>query len=115
MSNKPTIGRIIREQRKKIGITLDRLSEISGVSLAHLSRIETGHRHPSPRTLQSIAKPLGFDLTELLVMAGHLSPDLSALSEEEREKLRDEMKMLSERVASDTKRMKDIVNRLLMS
>jgi len=115
MNNKLNIGKIIGEQRKDIPLTLKQLAEMSGVSAAHLSRIEKGQRVPSPRTLQSIAGPLDFDLGELLVMAGHLSLDLSSLSEEHRDELRAEMNMLSERVVSDIKRIRDIVNRLLMS
>ena len=60
MSNKQNIGKIIREQRKSIPLTLNQLSEISGVSIAHLGRVETGEHIPSRRTLQLIAKPLGF-------------------------------------------------------
>ena len=69
------IGKTIKEQRKSLSISLKQLSKLSGVSLSHLGRIEQGLRQPSTRTLQKIAKPLGFDLYELLVMAGHLLPD----------------------------------------
>jgi len=115
MVAKPNIAKIIKEQRKSIPLSLNQLSRLSGVSVAHLGRIEQGHRQPSTRTLQKIAKPLGFDLYELLIMAGHLLPDPTTFSEEQREKLRAEMNMLSERVASDIKRIGEIVNRLLMS
>ena len=115
MSNKQNIGKIIREQRKSVSLSLSQLSRISGVSVSHLGRIEQGQRQPSPRTLQKIAKPLGFDLDELLTMAGFLSPKEPLFTEEQREKLREELNMLSERVVSDSKRIRDIVNRLLMS
>ena len=88
MSAKPSIAKIIKEQRKSIPLSLNQLSRLSGVSLAHLGRIEQGHRRPSTRTLQKIAKHLNFDLYELLIMAGHLLPDPSTFSEEQREKLR---------------------------
>ena len=115
MVAKPSIAKIIKEQRKSIHLSLNQLSKLSGVSIAHLGRIEQGQRQPSTRTLQKIAEPLGFDLYELLVIAGHLLPDPSTFSAEQREKLRAEMNMLSERVASDMKRIREIVNRLLMS
>ena len=114
-STKRNIGKIIREQRKHIPLTLSQLAEVSGVSKAHLGRIEQGLRQPSTRTLQKIAKPLGFDLYELLVMAGHLKPEPSTLSEEQRDKLRVELNTLLERVASDSNRIKEIINRLLLS
>ncbi len=109
------IGKIIREQRKSIPLTLKQLSELSGVSVSHLGRIEQGLRKPSPRTLQKISKHLGFDLDEILTMAGFLSPKDLLFSEEQRDKLRAEMNALSERVAADSKRIKEITDRLLMS
>lgn len=115
MSNKQNIGIIIREQRKSVPLSLNQLSRISGVSVAHLGRVEKGQRAPSPRILQKIAKPLGFDLDELLVMAGFLSSKRASFSEEERDKLRNELNTLSEQVSSDIKRITEIVNRLLMS
>jgi len=115
MSSKQNIGKIIKEQRKGIPLTLSQLSEMSGISVAHLGRIEQGQRVPSSRTLQLIAKPLGFDLNELLIFTGYLSPESSALSDEERNKLRAELKVLLERLETDSKRIREIVNRLLMT
>ena len=115
MSNKPNVGKIIKEQRKSLSLTLSQLSETSGVSKAHLGRIEQGLRKPSTHTLQKIAEPLGFDLYELLVIAGHLLPAPSTFSEEQREKLRAELNTLLQRVASDSNRIKEIVNRLLLT
>ena len=115
MSSKPNIGKIIKEQRKKLSISLNQLSRLSGVSVAHLGRIEQGLRQPSTRTLQKIAKHLDFDLYELLIMARHLLPDPSTFSEEQRDKLRTELNTLLERVASDSNRIKEIINRLLLS
>ena len=115
MSNKPNIGKIIKEQRKSIPLSLRQLSRLSGVSIAHLGRIEQGQRGASTRTLQKIAEPLGFDLYELLVVSGHLLPDTSTFSEEQREKLRAELNTLLQRVASDSNRTKEIVNRLLLT
>ena len=105
---------IIREQRKSVNLSLNQLSKLSGVSLSHLGRIEQGERQPSTRTLQKIAKPLGFDLYELLIMAGHLLPDPDTFSEEQRDKLRTELNTLLERVVSDGIRIKKIINRLLL-
>lgn len=115
MNNKPNIAKIIKEQRTKMSLSLNQLSKISGVSLSHLGRIEQGCRRPSTRTLQKIAKPLGFDLYELLVTTGHLVPGQSLTSEVERDKLREELHTLLNRVVTDTKRIEKIVNRLLLS
>ncbi len=115
MSGKRNIGIIIREQRKSIPLTISQLSKMSSVSIAHLSRIEKGERTPSPHTLQLVAKPLGFDLNELLIVAGYLAPEPSSFSEQERKKLRTELDTLLKRLVSDSDRIKVIVNRLLLS
>jgi transcriptional regulator with XRE-family HTH domain len=115
MDKKRIIGKVIREQRKSIPLSLKQLSEMSGVSIAHLARVENGDRVPSPSVLQNIAKPLNFDMNELLIGAGYISPDPSNSSEEQRDKLRTELNELLERVESDSKRIKEIVDRLLMS
>jgi transcriptional regulator with XRE-family HTH domain len=108
-------GKIIKEQRKRLSLSLNQLSRLSGVSVAHLGRIEQGKRIPSTRIIQKIAEPLGFDLYELLIMTGHLLPGSSLYSEEQREKLRGELYMLLESVVSDTKRIKEIIDRLILS
>jgi len=115
MSSEPNAGKILKEQRKRLSLSLNQLSRLSGVSVAHLGRIEQGQRGASTRTLQKIAKPLGFDLYELLVITGHLSPGSSLSSEEQREKLRIELNTLQRRVVSDTKRIEEIINRLMLS
>lgn len=115
MSSKSSIGKIIKGQRKSIPLTLQQLSEMSGVSKAHLGRIEQGLRKPSTYTLQKIAKPLGFDLYELLVITGHLLPDSFTFSEEAREKLRTELNALLEQFVSNSYRLKEIINRLLLT
>ena len=115
MSSKQNIGKIVREQRKRVPLSLNQLSKISGVSVAHLGRVEQGQRKPSPHTLQKIAKPLGFDLNELLIMAGYLSPEPSMLPEEQRDKLRAELHTLLDRVVTDSKRIKEITDRLSMT
>lgn len=113
MSSKQNIGEIIREYRKSIPLTLSELSRRSGVSTTHLGRIEIGQRVPSARVLQSVAKHLGFQSNELLVLAGYLSPEPSVLSEGQRNELRAELDMLLERVVSDRNRIREIVNQLL--
>ena len=75
------LGRIIKQQRVAVQLTLQELAAKSGVSSSHLGRIERGERFPSARTLRRIAKPLGFDEDELFTLAGYLSPQPSMISE----------------------------------
>jgi transcriptional regulator with XRE-family HTH domain len=68
------LGRILKQQRITVPLTLQELGKISNVSSSHLGRIERGERFPSARILRKIAKPLGFDEDELFTLAGFLSP-----------------------------------------
>ena len=71
--NSKNLGRILKQQRLMIPLTLGKLATISGVSPSHLGRIERGERFPSASVLQKIAKPLGFEESELFSLAGYLS------------------------------------------
>ena len=76
------LGRILKQQRITVPLTLQELAAASGVSSSHLGRIERGERFPSARILRKIAKPLGFDEDELFTLAGFLSPQTSGVAEE---------------------------------
>lgn len=67
------LGRIIRQQRVMSGLTMKKLSAMSGVSTSYLSRIERGKRFPSAKILLKIANALSFKDEELLMPAGYLS------------------------------------------
>ncbi len=80
--NTNDLGKILKQQRINTPLTLQELSAESGVSSSHLGRIERGERFPSARILRKIAKPLGFSEDELFTLAGFLSPQTSAVEEE---------------------------------
>lgn len=71
------IGRILKQYRTSIPVTLKELSARSGVSPSHLGRIEKGERFPSAITLKKIAKPLGLEESELFTIAGYMTPQPS--------------------------------------
>ncbi len=75
------LGKIIKQQRISLSLTLQELAAKSGVSASHLGRIERGERFPSAHVLQKIAKPLTFEEDELFTLAGYLSPQPSAVAE----------------------------------
>jgi len=79
--NVKNLGRIIKEQRIRVPLTLRELADMSGTSSSHLGRIERGERYPSAHVLRRIAKPLGFDEDELFTLAGYLSPQAPAIAE----------------------------------
>ncbi|MFB0558929.1 MAG: helix-turn-helix domain-containing protein [Dehalococcoidales bacterium] len=70
-SNK-NLGKILRQRRVTMLLTLGDLSAKSGVSPSHLARIEKGERFPSAQVLRRIAKPLRFSEGELFAFAGYL-------------------------------------------
>ena len=76
------LGRILKQQRLTIPLTLQELAASSNVSSSHLGRIERGERFPSARILRKIARPLGFNEDELFTLAGFLSPRTPGVAED---------------------------------
>ncbi len=56
----------IRSYRLRRSLTLAQVSELSGISVAHLSRLENGERTPTVRLLMQLARALGVPLGELV-------------------------------------------------
>ena len=79
--NNMNLGAMLRQQRLVVALTLHGLAATSGVSSSHLCRIEKGERFPSASVLQSIARPLGFEESELFSLAGYLSPHSPSIGE----------------------------------
>jgi len=75
------LGRILKQQRVSLPLTLRDLSSMAGVSASHLGRIERGERFPSGSVLRKIAGPLGFEEDELFTLAGYLSPQQAGVAE----------------------------------
>lgn len=57
------IGLIIRQRRTALNITQENLSDMSGVSLRTIVKIERGTANPSLDVLQRIADVLGMEVT----------------------------------------------------
>ncbi|HHW43804.1 MAG TPA: helix-turn-helix transcriptional regulator [Desulfotomaculum sp.] len=67
------MGEKIRELRIRAGYeTLGELHRASGVTVATLSRIESGVQIPSPKTLNRLAPFLKVSVEDLLAAAGYL-------------------------------------------
>ena len=77
MTNRNELGKILKQRRLMIPMTLLDLARATGISSSHLGRIERGDRFPSATVLRKIAKPLGFGEDELFTLAGFMSPQLS--------------------------------------
>jgi transcriptional regulator with XRE-family HTH domain len=60
------IAAFIRSYRLRRNLTLAQLSELSGISVGHLSRLENGGRTPTVRLLLQLARALGVSLGALV-------------------------------------------------
>jgi transcriptional regulator with XRE-family HTH domain len=62
-----TIKETIKQQRKKIGISQDKLSKIAGVAYNTIVKIESGeNKNPTIETLRKIAKALEINVDDLI-------------------------------------------------
>lgn len=59
--------RLIRQKRKKLGITQVALAEVVGVSQCMISRIENGDLSPGFKMAIAITSALGLTINDLLV------------------------------------------------
>lgn len=68
------IANLIKEARKKAGLTQKELGALVGTSEAMISQYENGHRRPKYTTLETIAKALGIEVDYLYVDAKDRDP-----------------------------------------
>ena len=80
-NNAKELNKILKQQRVMTSLTLRKLAAMSGISASHLGRIERGERFPSASILRRLAKPLGFNESELFTLAGYLSPQSAGIEE----------------------------------
>jgi transcriptional regulator with XRE-family HTH domain len=60
----------LREHRERLGLTLRRLGEISGVHYVAVARLEAGKLDPRLSTLMKLCKALGVTLNDLVKQPG---------------------------------------------
>jgi DNA-binding NtrC family response regulator len=60
-----SLGAVIRERRKSLGLTLAQMAQRTGVSLGYLSQIELGKNSASIETLYRISLGLGMKIADL--------------------------------------------------
>lgn len=112
VSETQDLGSFVRQQRKRLGLTLVDLAAKSGVSVSHLGRIEQSQRYPSANILRKIAKPLRLEEKELFDLAGYLPSEHPTPPNYEKHKLLAELDILANRVTADTNRIKSIIRQL---
>jgi transcriptional regulator with XRE-family HTH domain len=80
VTQRPSLGSIIRRQRELRRMSMRRFAEIVGISNPYLSQIERGLRAPSERVVDAIARSLEMNANDLYELAGILSDDEAAPS-----------------------------------
>lgn len=66
LSVQQKLGRGIKEHRARLGMTQEKLSEVTGLDRTYISGVERGVRNPSLRNIEKIAKALKVKITDLL-------------------------------------------------
>jgi len=83
VGNRKGVGKIIKQRRIMMLMTLRDLATNAGVSPSYLGRIEKGDRFPSARILHKLAGPLGFSEAELFAWANYLPPEPPSTASDE--------------------------------
>ncbi|MBE0545856.1 MAG: helix-turn-helix transcriptional regulator [Verrucomicrobia bacterium] len=60
------LGEAIRAERKKVGVSQEKLAEKAGLSTVFISRVERGKESPSVDSLVKIARALGVHVRDLV-------------------------------------------------
>ncbi|MHB9879556.1 helix-turn-helix domain-containing protein [Pacificimonas sp. ICDLI1SI03] len=71
---RPPLGPRLQKLRKERRLTLDTLSQMSGVSRSMLSQIERGQANPTVATVWALADALHMDISELLQVPNAKGP-----------------------------------------
>lgn len=75
-----TFGMRLKEMRLEKRINQRNLAEAAGIDVTYLSKIENGKMDPpGEETVLRLAKSLGVDSTELLILARKVPPDVRAI------------------------------------
>ncbi len=97
------VGNRIQFYRVQKGMTQEKLSEITGTSQKHLSRIETGYHNIKLETIVAIAKGLGVSVDMLIADYSDsknestlkvILDDIRGMSSKQLEMLREQIKII---------------------
>ncbi|MFH1238844.1 MAG: helix-turn-helix transcriptional regulator, partial [bacterium] len=76
------LGELIRQKRRKAGLTQERLAEMCGVSLGYIGKIEIGLQEPGPKVIVRLMKILEIKSSEMPnPVSGELLAVLNELSD----------------------------------
>ena len=69
----------LRENRRKLGLTQEKLAEMANVSLHYISMIETCNKYPKPEMVEHLANILGIESYKLFVVEDDTDEPLERL------------------------------------
>jgi transcriptional regulator with XRE-family HTH domain len=69
-AQREALGAFIRQRRKRAGLSLRQLAELTSLSNPYLSQVERGLHQPSVRVLKAISDALNLSAETLLAEAG---------------------------------------------
>ncbi len=69
-------GQVLKELRKRKGLSIKRLSSHLDVNYSYISKLENNHTNPSEAFIFKIAEVFDYDREELLLRAGKVPNDL---------------------------------------
>jgi transcriptional regulator with XRE-family HTH domain/uncharacterized RmlC-like cupin family protein len=81
-SLQPTIARRVREERKRLGLTLEQLAARASVSRGMISKIERGESSPSAALLSRLGEAMGASLSDLMTEPSAVRPGVSRLADQ---------------------------------
>ena len=98
-----SVGKRIQECRQKAGLTQEMLSEISGISQKHISRIEQGYHDTHFTMIYKIAKALNvpidtfaidFEEDNANIFLSTIRADIESMSKKQLDMLRDSIETI---------------------
>lgn len=72
-----SVGLLIREARKRAGLTQAQLADASGITRGHVIALETGRYNPTVKTLSAIAEACGAKLEVFFLSESVGNTDIS--------------------------------------
>ena len=78
--SKKLLGKVIRDLRKKKGMSLRQLADKISVSFVNISHIENGRVETSEKVIKELAKALDYDVDKLLATADSINEDVKNIA-----------------------------------
>jgi transcriptional regulator with XRE-family HTH domain len=79
MTGRNKLGKDLRSLRENVGLGIKTVGKNLKISYSHISKVENGHKPPSPELLTKLAELYGIDPDEMLARVGALPPDIQEL------------------------------------